>query len=205
MTPPVHIPNTRIQRANPFTHLIPSFLAVALLLTSLATTGCDFVDSNTGTETISPQPRWITPIDNPEVLPIDHVIEWPPEEAGPVSRLLGTWELVSADIQALPEGSIRPSITFRKDRIFTGYAECYSFSGRYNAGADGFLRVTDFRANQKFCVDEEDPIRAVLFEGLREASGFRFEHGTLWITSRGGKRERFFIFERVDDDPLGRN
>ena len=46
MTPPVHIPNTRIQRASTFTRRIPAFLAVTLLLTSLVTTGCDVVDSN---------------------------------------------------------------------------------------------------------------------------------------------------------------
>ncbi len=212
MTPPVHIPNTRIQRANPFTHLIPSFLAVTLLLTSLVTTGCDVVDSNGPIydETLSAEARyatngpirWITPIDNPEVLPMDHVVEWPTEEAGLVSRLVGTWELASADIQGLPEGSIRPSITFRKDRIFTGYAECYNFSGRYNAGADGLLKVTDFRSNQKFCVEENDSIRKALFEGLQEATDFRFENGTLWIMSRGGKRARVFIFEPKETDPV---
>ena len=61
MTPSVHIPN-RIQRANPFTHLIPAFLAVTLLLTGLATTRCDVIDSNGPIydETISADARYAT-------------------------------------------------------------------------------------------------------------------------------------------------
>ncbi len=211
MTLPVYTSMTRTQRANPFTHRFPSILAATLLLTSLVTTGCDVVDSNapTETETISADaryvlgtqpPRWITPIDDPEALPFPHEAKWPVNEAWPVSQLVGTWQLATADVQALPEGIIRPTITFRDDRIFTGYAECYSFSGRYSVGSDWHLTVTDFRANHKFCVQEHDPIRDVLFGGLQEATDFRFEHGTLWIMSRGGKRERVIIFERKQED-----
>ncbi len=210
MTPPVHIPNTRIQRANPFTHLIPSFLVVTLLLTSLATTGCDFVDSNGPIydETISAEARyatnspvrWITPIDDPEALSLDHEVKWPENEDWPVAQLVGVWQLATADVQALPEGSIPPTITFREDLILTGYGKCYNFSGRYRAGSDGLLTVTDFRSNQKFCVEENDSIREALFQGLREATDFRIEHGTLRIMSRGGKRGRFFIFERIEED-----
>ena len=211
MSLPVQPSDTRhhdTKRASAFTHRIPAFLAVALLLTSLTTTGCDIVDSNGPIydETISAEaryatngpPRWISPDD--EALSLDHEVKWPENEDWPVAQLVGTWQLATADTQALPEGSIRPTITFREDRIFTGYAECYSFSGRYRAGSDGHLTVTDFRANQKFCVEENDSIQEALFQGLREATDFRFEHGTLRIMSRGGKREHFFIFERIEED-----
>lgn len=211
MSLPVHTSDTRhhdTERASAFTRRIPVFLAVALLLTSLVTTGCDVVDSNGPIydETISADaryatngpPRWITPIDDPAVLPFPHEAKLPESNAWPVSHLIGTWVLTLADIHVASESSRRPRITFRPDHTFNGYAECYNFSGRYSAGSDWHLRVKDFRTNQKFCVDEEDPIRAVLFNGLREASDFRFEHGTLWIMSRGGKRVRFFVFERVD-------
>ena len=213
MSQPVHTSDTRhhdTQRASAFTHRIPAFLAVALLLTSLVTTGCGVVDSNGPLydETLSAEARyatnspvrWITPVDDPEVLSFDHEAQWPANEDWPVAQLVGAWQLATADVQAFPEGSIRPTIAFREDRIFTGYAECYSFSGRYSAGSDGHLTITNFRANQKFCVKEDDPIRDALFGGLQEATDFHFEHGTLWIMSRGGKRERFFIFERIEED-----
>ena len=211
MSLPVHRSDTRhhdTNRASAFTRRTPSFLAVMLLLTSLVTTGCDVIDSNGPLydETISAEaryatngpPRWITPV--PEVLPFPHEVKWPEKENGPVAQLVGTWQLATADVQALSEGSIPPTITFREDLLFTGYGTCYNFSGRYRAGSDGLLTVIDFRSYQKFCVEENDPIREALFRGLQEATDFRFEQrGTLRIISRGGKREHFFIFERIEE------
>ncbi len=144
--------------------------------------------------------RWITPIDDPEALSLDHEVKWPENEDWPVAQLVGTWQLATADVQALPEGSIPPTITFWEDLIFTGSGKCYNFSGGYRAGSDGLLTVTDFRSYQKFCVEENDPIRDALFGGLQEATDFRFEQrGTLRIMSRGGKREHFFVFERIEE------
>ena len=117
-----------------------------------------------------------------------------------MSHMVGTWTLVAADVYPLTETDSHPQITFRDDGIFTGYATGYTFSGRYQASSDWTFTVSDFRANHKFCYDEDDAIRDVLFAGLRSATHFRFEHGTLWIMSGGGKRMTTFIFERMEKD-----
>lgn len=215
MTPTVHSSDTRHHN----TPRIPAFLAALFVLTSLVTTGCDVVDSNSPVydeavsydETVAlrarhapnDSPRWITPLDEPESFSYATEIEGTTNEDRAVSRLVGVWQLATADVQTLAEGSLRPVITFRADRIFTGYTECSNFSGRFAAGSDGHLTITTFRSTSKFCYDANDPVRDTFFGGLQSATDFRFEHGTLWITSRGGKRERVLIFERMDGSADG--
>lgn len=190
-----------------FSQRLGRVFAACLLVGSLAMTGCDSIDSNApdeGTPPAAAQERsigmiyWITPDGGPEVLNQEYT--GAPSPGWPVSQLIGTWVLVVADIQALTESDNRPLITFHEDGLFTGYSECYNFSGRYRASSNWALTISDFRATNKFCYQENDSVREALFAGLQAATEFRFEHGTLWIMSRGGKRGAIFIFERLEDD-----
>ncbi len=181
---------TRTHRNNTaITRLISFTFALMLIFTSLATTGCDTLDSNA----IEDEPlnvMFSSQSGEPHRLADHHYTD------PAASELDGTWELVSENAAQAGRVTFSTSATQEEEQLFigqfSGETECSDFSGDFRA-KNPRLETNGLNVEATRCnVIVEESMIAV----LRRATGYKLDEGLLLIFA--GQDAPALVFQSVE-------